>query len=222
MIIVYNTPLMNRIQLWKLLVLCVASALGNVVLSYFITDIPLYLDTVFTAAVCFAAGLLPGLLTGALLTPLCFLLIGRRLLGFPVETDWAGYIFTLCVIAEIILVCFYHARMKEREAEFLKAPSLTSFIGVASHLLVLVAVDCIVISIMGGIIDYFITMFSMPRAYYPEDTFKLGLLRNNVPVLAAAVFSRIPINIVDRFIVIFGGYGISLLYRKMLQMRNEK
>jgi hypothetical protein len=35
-----------------------------------------------------------------------------------------------------------------------------------------------------------------------------------MPVLAAAVLSRIPINIVDRFIVVFGGYGISLLYRK--------
>jgi hypothetical protein len=49
---------------------------------------------------------------------------------------------------------------------------------------------------------------------YPEDTFKLGLIRNNMPVLAAAILSRIPINIVDRFIGIFCGYGISLLYRR--------
>jgi len=33
-------------------------------------------------------------------------------------------------------------------------------------------------------------------------------------VLAAAMLSRIPINIVDRFIAIFGGYGISIVYRK--------
>jgi hypothetical protein len=107
--------------------------------------------------------------------------------------------------------------MKEKEAVFLKERSLQSFIGVASHLLVLAAVDCIIISLLGGIIDYFITTLSMPRAFYPEDTFKLGLLRNRVPVLAAAIFSRVPINIVDRFIVMIGGYGISLLYRKILK-----
>jgi hypothetical protein len=41
-------------------------------------------------------------------------------------------------------------------------------------------------------------------------------LRNNVPVLASAILSRIPINIVDRFIAVFGGYGISLVFRKMV------
>jgi hypothetical protein len=202
---------MNRTQLWKTAVLCAASALANVVIIHLVTNIPLYLDTVFTVAVCFAAGLLPGLITGVLLTPLASLLI----YGLPLEADWVTYIFTLCVIAEIALVCFFHAKMKEKETVFLNAPSLQSFIGVASHLLLLAAIDCIVISILGGVIDYFITTFSMPRTLYPEDTFKLGLLRNNMPFLAAAVLSRIPINIIDRFIVMFGGYGISLLYRKL-------
>jgi hypothetical protein len=49
----------------------------------------------------------------------------------------------------------------------------------------------------------------------PNFCFKLGLIRNNVPLLAAAMLSRIPINIVDRFIAVFSGYGISLLYRKL-------
>jgi hypothetical protein len=42
-------------------------------------------------------------------------------------------------------------------------------------------------------------------------------LRNNMPLLATAVLSRIPINIVDRFIAIFGGYGVSLLFRKWIK-----
>jgi hypothetical protein len=53
-------------------------------------------------------------------------------------------------------------------------------------------------------------------SYSFEDTFELGLLRNNVPVLAAAILSRIPINIVDRFFAIFGGYGLSLLFRRLI------
>jgi hypothetical protein len=46
--------------------------------------------------------------------------------------------------------------------------------------------------------------------------FCAGLLRNNVPFLPTAILSRIPINIADRFIVIFDGYGISLFFRKWL------
>jgi len=46
--------------------------------------------------------------------------------------------------------------------------------------MVLVALDCIVISVLGGTIDFIL------------------------------------INIVDRFIAIFGGYGISLVFRKRL------
>jgi hypothetical protein len=48
-----------------------------------------------------------------------------------------------------------------------------------------------------------------PPYYSPEDTFKLGLIAGNLPALAVSILSRIPVNIVDRFIVIFGGYFIS-------------
>ena len=77
--------------------------------------------------------------------------------------------------------------------------------------MLIVVLDCVVVSVTGGIIDFILTMLSAPKAFYPEDTFKLGLLRNNVPILASAILSRIPINIVDRFFVIFGGYGVSLV-----------
>jgi energy-coupling factor transport system substrate-specific component len=38
-----------------------------------------------------------------------------------------------------------------------------------------------------------------------------------MPLLPTTILSHIPINIIDRFIVIFGGFGISLLYRKWLK-----
>jgi hypothetical protein len=93
---------------------------------------------------------------------------------------------------------------------------LNSFIGVGTGLLLLVALDCIAVSITGGIIDFILHLNSAPRTFSPEDTFKLGLLQNNVPVLATSILSRIPINIIDRFIAVFGGYGISVLFRKWL------
>ena len=86
--------------------------------------------------------------------------------------------------------------------------------------LLLVILDCAAISVAGGIIDTI--LFNIPGGPQQEVlphsvyTLKLGLLRGNMPFLAAAILARIPVNIVDRFIVIFGGYGVSILYRGFL------
>ena len=212
-----KTP--NKCALWKILFICIVSTIGNMLLSYFVSGIakiPLYLDTVFTTAVCFSLGLGPGLFTGVVLGPLFSLISHKYFYKYPMQTAWTTIIFSLCIAVEILVVCFYIKRIKSRETIFLEKPSLNSFIGLAPFLLSLAALDCIAISLTGGIIDFTLTLIHTPRIYSPEDTFKLGLLRNNIPLLAAAIFSRIPINIVDRFIVIFGGFGISLLYRKHL------
>jgi len=195
------------------------SAFGNAVVSHFfnnIAGIPLYLDTIFNAAMCFCAGLLPGLITGALLSPIMYFLVCKFLLGLSAELGLFRNIWVICIAVEILLVWFFHGRMKKREAAFLEKPSLQSFIGVAAQLLVLAVLDCLVVSVSGGIIDFALTVLKAPRTFSPEDSFKLGLLQNNVPLLPTAILSRIPINIIDRFIVIFGGFGISLLYRKWL------
>jgi hypothetical protein len=204
---------------WKVLILCVVSALCNVLLSYTvgnIVKIPLYLDTVFTAAVCFSCGLLPGLLTGAIINPLLIPLRYKFIFALPVTSAYPEIIFTLCTVAEIFLICFFMKKIREKESAFHEKPSLQAVIGLSPLRMTLVAIDCILISITGGIIDFILTQASAPRPYFPEDTFKLGLLRNNVPLLASGILSRIPINIVDRFFVIFGGFGIALLYRKWL------
>jgi len=203
--------------------LCLVSALCNVILNYFVCYIwyiPLYLDTVFTVALCFSTGLLPSLLNAALILPVCHFLLHTYVLPVEPQSGLVRYLFTLCVVCEALTVCFYHVKMKRQETAFFEKPSLNSFLGVAAKLLVLAVIDCVIVSVTGGIIDFIITKHSAPRPIFPEDTFKLGLLRNNVPVLATAILSRIPINIIDRFIAVFGGYGISTLYRKALQKKD--
>jgi hypothetical protein len=204
---------------WKILILCVASAVGNAAVCHLFTNVanvPLYMDTMFTVAMCFSAGLLAGVLTGALFSPLCFYFVTRYILGLSVTLSVIRNIYLICIVVEVVLVCLFYSKMKTKEADFLEKPSLNSFIGVGTELLVLVALDCIAVSITGGVIDFVLFLNSAPRTFSPEDTFKLGLLRNNVPVLASSILSRIPINIIDRFIAIFGGYGISLLFRKWI------
>jgi len=207
---------MNRTKLLKIAVLCVVSAIGNVLGTYLHTKtgIPLYINTIFNAAMCFSAGLIAGIITGALLFPVMEYLLNVFLRG-P-SLGFLANVWVICIVVEVLLVWFFYKKMREREAVFLKNPDLYTFIGVAAQLLVLAVLDCIVVSVTGGIIDYVISYLSMPRTFSPEDNLKLGLLRNNVPLFATAVFARIPINIVDRFIVVLGGYGVSLLYRKWL------
>ena len=215
---------------WKIFILCVVSAVLNIFVNHLVngfTRLPLYLDTVFTAAMCFTAGLLPAIITGiffpVLLLPVNYLF----LYNLPLETVWSAYFFLICALGEIVIICFFYKKIKPIENEFLanlegKKPLLQSFTLIATQLLVLTALDCIIVSILGGITGYTIGLFSMPRPLYPEDTFLLGLIRNNVPQLASEILSRIPINIVDRFIVIFGGYGISLFYRKLLKTQSSE
>ena len=189
-------------------------------LSHFIFSVarlPLYLDTVFTVAVCFSFGLWPGLLTGPVLGIATTLIRYHFILG-QIELAGASAVFTLCVALEVLLICFFYKKfLQNREVAFLAKPSMRSFNDMVPLLLALAALACILVSLTGGLIDFILTQFTMPRPIFPEDIFKLGLLRNNIPVLASAILSRIPINIVDRFFVIFGGYGISLLYRSFLR-----
>ena len=210
----------NKTRFYKILVICIASALANWILSHFVFSaarLPLYLDTVFTAAVCFSLGLVPGLITGPVLGLATTLIRYHFILG-QIELAWASAWFTLCIVAEVVLICLFHKKLlASHEAPFLAKPSFSVFMSTTPLLLSLAALACIVVSLSGGIIDFALTQYSTPRPIFPEDTFKLGLLRNNVPVLTSAILSRFPINIVDRFFVIFGGYGVSLLYRKWLR-----
>jgi hypothetical protein len=208
----------NKIAFWKIALLCLVSGLLNTLLSYFTTGIcglPLYLDTLFTAAVYFSAGLLPAFITAILL--LLFNTIEYvGLMNLEFETVWGAYPFVLCIIFEVLLVFSFRKKLKPLDAAFRKDPSLYAFINLAPLLMLIAVLDCIVVSVTGGIIDYILTLLSAPKAFYPEDSFKIGLLRNNASLLAASILSRGPINIVDRLFVIFGGYGVSLVYRKIL------
>jgi len=155
--------------------------------------VPLYLDTVFSAAVCFSAGLIPGLGT-ALLTSILF---GIRDGGFTP--------FIICSLAEVLLV------WRLKPAESLTEKGIPSLVSLMGSLLLLFITACISVSILGGIIDFiYHSVFAVDKFYFsPEDTVKISLIRSGIPTLTMNILSRIPVNLVDRFIVIFGGYFIS-------------
>jgi len=199
-------------RFFKLSLLCVLAVGGNFLLNNFCVyfmKFPLFLDTVFNVAVAFAAGLVPGLVTA--------------LLSYVALNSWAigFYPFILCSIVEVLLVCLLmpaNQGKKHAERAALPAAKAFSYISVFARLMVLYIVCSLAVSVLGGVIDYLhYTVLSNPKlSFSAEDTFKIGLLRSGIPVLAMDILSRIPVNIVDRFIVIFGGYFVSRGLKRFL------
>jgi hypothetical protein len=184
---------------------------ANFLFSYFVEEIlrlSLFFDTVFTCAVAFAAGTLPGIFTAILTSVL------NGAFRYP---GWWNHLFTLCTFAEVLLIGGFRFLLSRRENPG-PADEQPAFISTASALLLLYISMCMVVSLLGGLIDFAITigLEIADYAVYPHTFFKLGLMRNRLPLLAADILSRIPVNIVDRFITAFGGYGMGLLLRRVL------
>ena len=184
-------PYEKAVKITLLCLLAVAANFFLSTLSVHVIRIPLYLDTVFSVAMCFGAGLIPGLVT-ALFSSTLF---GIRDGGFTP--------FIICSIAEVLIVW----RLKPAGGLQTRGP----FISLLGGLLLLYISAFIAVSVLGGLVDFFYhSVFSVEKFYFsPEDTVKISLLRSGIPILAMNILSRIPVNVVDRFIVIFGGYFIA-------------
>jgi len=198
---------LSRRNIIIVIVLCVSAAFMNILFSSLIMNflrLPLFLDTVFTAAIAFAFGIIPGIFT-ALLS------------WFLPCTFYSGYNFyVLCMFAEVLLICAVKTPAvnipDSSQREWIAASkerTTATYTALVTKLFLLYALCAVTISILGGIIDYFSHLYVERHYFGVDDIFKPGLITYNLPVLAVNIISRIPVNIVDRFIVIFGGYFIS-------------
>jgi len=208
------------IRFLRLSLFCILAVGGNLFLNNFclyFLKLPLFLDTVFNVAITFTAGLFPGLIT--------------VLLSYTViaVTNNSFSPFILCSIAEVIIVYRLKPVESDKKQPWISIArgtsteiKINSIIGVLAKLLVLYIACSLAVSVLGGIIDFFFYgILSNPKLYYTaEDAFKIGLLQSGIPLLAMDILSRIPVNIVDRFIVIFGGYFIyrALTHRKIVSL----
>jgi hypothetical protein len=85
-----------------------------------------------------------------------------------------------------------------------------------AELLMLSLVTCIVASVSGGCISRICAhIVGTENEFSGPVDFMLLMVRANISSpLAAAIVSRIPINIMDRIITIFAGWGVYLLLKK--------
>jgi hypothetical protein len=186
----------------KLLILCVLCAGANDLCHHFFQflGLPMFMDTLFTMGVTFYAGPFWGCVT-AFLTPL------RSILSYDIQRG----LYVLCSASGVFLVHFFRHRY-----HLLQDGGDHDAFNLVSILLMLSLYMCIVISVTGGLISWIISVFwpVNNQDISPESYFKLGMLLNHYPAPLAEIISRLPVNIPDRLLSVYGAYGFALLLKK--------
>jgi hypothetical protein len=197
------------------LVLCAAGAVMNVVLALFWaynmqSRMPLFLDTIWTIVLTFCGGPVYGIITGLL----------TNTFESIYSNDWNEYAFVLCnIFAAIVTAVFM--RLFPDEFDFVlfikerryKSKNLINTIIV---LFVLSLALCITMSVSGGLIAAAIKTLdaSANENNGPNVFFMLPLIHSGLSMPSVEIFSRIPVNLVDRFVSVFLAFAISLLIKK--------
>lgn len=179
--------------------LIAAGIAGNMVFSFVFTKvlgIPLFMDTIMTIAVTFYAGLVPGLLTGILYNLVASVSLFR--IG-------PQAIFALCSAATVLIIYFCRQNRKG-EWPWFDLLVLSLHVGFAN-------------SILGGIIS---TFAFGGVDHFLSDYIIAGILMQGLPLAGAAILARIPMNIIDKCIAVFAGYGMSLLIANVFPPAGEK
>jgi hypothetical protein len=205
-----------------LLFVSIVAALLNMLIQYFSRGrlgIPLFLDTVLTMTVTFYGGVFWGILTGALTN-----LIEQ---SFPFY-GWLPYLFVLCNIAVALVTALFirwfpqelgingteKPLSQSHRKNLWQSQWLQDLIGRAIVLVLLSFALCLVISVLGGLFAVIIEHFNSSLtadSVSPEMNFRLALVRRNLPAIIVSIGSRIPMNLLDRLISSFAGYGLALL-----------
>lgn len=191
---------------WKIALFCFASILLNMVTSvlvYDVSHIPLFQDTIFTVAIVFYLGLVPGLIVGILyniVDAVCNFLIR----GVYSPTNAC---FAICGAA-IVLITWAFSRKKE---EFQISVAVTIL-----YLLLIALLSSCASIFIGGILDYIrYSYFDIPDSMAPIKQFTESFVSQKFSLFASCILGQIPISMTDRLISTFAGYGVYKIYLKI-------
>ena len=171
----------------------------------FVIEVPLFLDTVGTIAITFAFGWIPGSIC-AILTTLVDSIICDYFLQLPC-------LYVLCSLMAVGITQVFKTHIYN-----------TSSFGIRiAYLFILSILMCILISVMGGIIDSLCITFSSYEFDHPvaSDYFKPNFFQIGFSQLGTNIVSRLPVNIIDRPLTVFGAYGAVELCKKIRQNKDS-
>ncbi len=201
---------MNRnVKIFLLILISIFLNLGTSILVFDVLHIPLFLDTIFTVAIVFYLGLLPGLAVGFFYN-FIDVLFNYFVRGIFSPTN---ILFSLCGVA-ITLVTWAFARKKE---EF----KITLMVTIL-YLLLISVLSSFVTIFIGGTIDFVrFTYLEIPDSMAPIRKFTESFVSQRFSLFASCILGQIPISITDRLIATFSGYGVYILCYKLLGPSEE-
>ncbi len=189
----------------KIALFCLAAIVLNMLstlLFFDVLHIPLFFDTIFTVAIVFYLGLVPGLVVGILFN-FVDTIFNYLVRGIISPTNMC---FSVCGAA-IVLVTWAFARKKE---EFQISVPVTIL-----YLLLISLISSFVTIFLGGTIDYFrFTYLDIPDAMAPIKQFTDSFVSQKFSLFASCILAQIPISLTDRIITTFAGYGVFKLTEK--------
>ena len=198
----------NERSVWfaRAIAICVLAVAVNflLVLLRYSFQQPLFLGNMPFAAVAFVLGPVAGIAVVAA--------------SWVARGLYFGF-FSLFVIVSVIEVLIIGTLRPMPRAEVRSASLANDRVVAAAYtfgrLFILYIVCVLAVSVSGGIISTLVYGPALP--YETEiDALKLGLQVDPMPPLLASILSRVLVNLADRFLVVFGGYGVSMLCRKWL------
>jgi hypothetical protein len=209
-------------------VVCLAGVLLNIALHKLSTfaGSPLYMDTVFTVAVTLSCGLFWGAVCGAL----------TNIITYSVWFwGWEAYLFALCNITTALITWLF-MRLFPRElgsvfktsgiADGLtfKSTRLSKVMDKVIALILLAFALCLAMSVSGGVISAAIWGASPSYPYESSLLIRLGktMFAENTPTVVTEIVSRIPVNMIDRIITAFAGYGIAVLLKRGMKVSHSQ
>ncbi len=194
----------------RTVVLCIVAESLNFIFSYIFYEmlhIPLFMDTIFTVAITFYCGLLPGLVVALSYNIIsCLTSVSR---GYAFDPYLA--LFGICG-ALIVLVTWFFARRKQ---EFrISLPVTMAYL----FLIAVISSFCTIIS--SGIIDYVrFTLSDIPDRVAPVKNFTDSFQKQHFSLLASCILGQVPVSLTDRLITTFSGFGV---YRLMVRCFGEE
>lgn len=185
--------------------LCLLALLLNIASAMLASTLklPAFLDTIFTVAITFYSGLIPGIIVAALFNP-AMTLIRCAMTGS--ELFLYDFLYALCGIL-IVIACWLFSRNK-KEFHFNRRVTLL-------YLLIIVFFSTFLSSFSASALDTFIRpLFEKASGFSAIDDIFLIFQKLNFSVFLSYLLPRIPITLLDRFICTFAAYGIYSELRK--------
>lgn len=197
-------------SLLKTGLICIIAEVMNFLTTFIFYQtlkIPLFFDTIFTVAVVFYSGLVPGLVVSIVYNVINSLIWVSRTGFFDPFILMYGICGILIVISTWII-----ARHKE---DFKISVPITLL-----YLLLISLFSSICSIITSGIIDFFhYKYYEITDMMNPIKNFTESFVYQHFSLLASCILAQIPISFLDRLIATFTGYGVYKLCDKYIERR---